>query len=113
MGDNKTMLVHTAHLNARLAGANARVAQFAENLIEQTDRLVNASIDENWTEVSRLTEYIARGSEIYGYPQVADRAWRVYHELQRPDNAQGVKRSIVRLLGTCGRAPHADCAETA
>ena len=108
MGDNKTMLVHTAHQNARLAGSNARVAQFAENLIEQTDRLVSASIDENWSEVSRLTEYIARGSEIYGYRQVADRAWRVYHELQRPDNSHGVKRSIVRLLGACGHTERAD-----
>lgn len=113
MGDNKTLLVHTAHLNARLANSNGRVAQFAENLIEQTDRLVNASIDENWSEVSRLTEYIARGSEIYGYPQVADRAWRVYHELQRPDNGQGVKRSIVRLLGSCGRTQHCDASEPA
>ena len=98
----------TAELNNRLAGSAARVRQFADNLLEQTDRLVEASIQEDWSEVARLSEFIARGGEIYGYPEVAERAWQIFHDLQEPDNAAGIKRGIVRLLGACGRPTFQD-----
>jgi hypothetical protein len=96
-------LPSVSQLNARLAQNASRVRQFADNLIEQTDQLVEASIQEDWTEVGRLSEYIARGSEMFGNPDVAKQAWNVIHQLQQPENVTGVRRGIVRLLGACGR----------
>ena len=89
--------------SSALAASNVRVGRHIDDLAQQTEGLIEAALHEDWCEVRRLTEGIARASDLDGNRLLADRAWQVCEELDLPENQSGVRRSIERLLGGCGR----------
>ena len=99
---------HLAELNAQLAANAARVSQYVETLTARVDRLVEATMTEDWREVRRLSDHLAQSSNNYGYEAISERARRVCDEMDKPGdpeaNVQEIKRSVLRLIGACGRA---------
>lgn len=97
-----------AGLNSQLAANTARVSQYVETLSTRVDRLVDATMAEDWQEVRRLSDHLARNSNNYGYEAIGERARRVCDEMDNPGDAEAnvleIKRSVLRLIGACGRA---------
>ena len=95
-------------LNSQLAANTARVSQYVETLTARVDRLVEATMTEDWQEVRRLSDHLAQSSNSYGYEAIGERARRVCDEMDKPDkpetNVLEIKRSVLRLIGACGRA---------
>ena len=95
-------------LNSQLAANTARVSQYVETLTTRVDKLVEATMAEDWQEVRRLSDHLAQNSINYGYPAIGARARRVCDETDKPgqaeENVLEIKRSVLRLIGACGRA---------
>ncbi len=92
-----------AHAASEMAANHIKVVQYVETLPSRIDELVAATAREDWNEVRRASRHLARGSRACGYRAVSALAERVHHEVNRPHNLLGVKRSLIRLIGTCGR----------
>ncbi len=88
---------------ARMAANQAKVADIVAALDVFVDQLVAATAKEDWDSVRRISEKIATGARADGYHAVSAMATRVFDEAHRPDNAAGVKKSLIRLIGSCGR----------
>ena len=89
----------------RLADHTKRVARFIEGLPRRVDKLVDATRARDWSEVRRLSEFLACSSDIFGCTEVAQAAQRVCQEVDTADNDVAVKRSVIRLVGSCGALP--------
>lgn len=92
-------------ISRRLADHNGRVARFVEALPRRVDKLVEATQTRDWSEVRRLSEFLACSSDIFGCTEVAQAAHAVCKEVDEPDNEVAVKRSVIRLIGSCGVLP--------
>ncbi len=101
MQDQK--LPDLAGMAATMAADQAKVTQHAEKVASDVDALVSAASREDWNEVQQLSQQLADGSRASGYRAVSALAQRVCEEAIRVDNAEGIKRSLIRLIGTCGR----------
>jgi len=95
---------------AQMAGNQARVSQLIEQLNDSLDRLVAATVRKDWSEVRQLSSDLADGGRKNGYRSISALAQRVCEESDRPNNEVGVKRSLIRLIGTCGRAKRSQLA---
>ena len=93
-----------AQMAAQMATNQAKVAWYIETLNASIDQLVTAAVREDWSEVQRVSGQMADGGRESGHRAISALAQRVCDEAHRPDNAVGVKRSLIRLIGTCGRA---------
>ncbi len=93
-----------AHLSSALAANNARVARFADGLTRRIDQLVEAALQEDWEEVRRVSDFLARSGDAHGYSELAQLAETVRDETQKPENQLAIKRSILRLIGTSSKA---------
>jgi tRNA A58 N-methylase Trm61 len=97
-----------ARLNLQLAANAARVSQYVETLTSRVDRLVEATMTEDWQEVRRLSDHLSQSSNSYGYEAIGERARRVCDAMDQPGDAEAnvleIKRSVLRLIGACGRA---------
>ena len=93
-----------SQMAAQMAANQARVADYVETLTARVDELVAAAGRGDWDEVRRVSGRLAQRSRAQGYRAVSALAQRVHDEAARPHNALGVKRSLIRLIGTCGRA---------
>ena len=97
-----------AELNSQLAANASRVSQYVDTLTARVDRLVEATMSEDWPEVRRLSDHLALSSNSYGYEAIGERARRVCDEMDKPGNPETnvleIKRSVLRLIGVCGRA---------
>ncbi|MEE8452827.1 MAG: hypothetical protein V3R99_12960 [Thermoguttaceae bacterium] len=94
----------------QMAGNQAKVSQLIEQLNDSLDRLVAATVREDWSEVRQLSSDLADGGRENGYRSISALAQRVCDESERPDNTLEVKRSLIRLIGTCGRAKSSQAA---
>ena len=92
-------------ISRRLADHNGRVARFVEALPRRVDKLVEATQARDWSEVRRLSEFLACSSDIFGCTEVAQAAHSVCKEVDEPDNEVAVKRSVIRLISSCGVLP--------
>lgn len=90
-------------LAARMSANHCRVVQSIDKMIMPIDEMVQASADANWSRVAELGHQLAQDSREAGYRGVSVMAQVVANEAGRPDNAHGVKRSLIRLIGTYGR----------
>ncbi|MBN2474077.1 MAG: hypothetical protein JXB62_05695 [Pirellulales bacterium] len=97
-----------SQLSAKMAANQARVAQFVEHLDGSVDELVAAAGRQDWGDVQRLSGQIAEQGRASGFRAVSAMAQRVFDEAHRPNNALGIKQSLIRLIGTCGQTstPH-------
>ena len=91
-------------LTDQLALDNARVSKFVDSLFGQVDDLIDATMQSDWSEVTQLCKTMARTSAEHGYPIVSERAEQVCEAARKPQNELAIKRSIVKLIGSCGRA---------
>ena len=96
-----TQLPNLKSLSRKLADANLRIDRVLENLPGALDHLIQAADRKEWTEVSRLSEILARSCQEQGVPldanaqELASSA----HEQSEPQ----IKRSLLRLIGAGGR----------
>lgn len=90
-------------LAARMSANHARVVRSIDQMIAPIDEMVQASSDADWQRVAELGRQLAEDSRDAGYRGVSVMAQVVANEAGRPDNAHGVKRSLIRLIGTYGR----------
>ncbi len=88
---------------AVMAANHARVQHSATALSDQIDGLVAATVRRDWGEVGRLGAHLATASRVGGYRAVSALAQKVCDEAGTPQNEVGVKRSLIRLIGTYGR----------
>ena len=93
-----------ATMSETMAANHARVAESIENLAARIDGLVEAAAAEDWHAVGQLSRELAENSRSLGFRAVAALAQRVDAEAHKPNNDVAVKRSLVRLIGTYGRA---------
>ena len=99
-------------MSRRLADHNNRVARYVEALPRRVDKLVQATLARDWIEVRRLSEFLACSSDIFGCMEVAQAAQCVCKQVDEPDNEVAVKRSVIRLIGSCGALPQQVAAES-
>ena len=87
---------------AKLAADNARVGRFVDSLTERISELADAATRSDWTEIQRLSEYIARCSEIFSLPLVSQAAMNAAEAVNQGDELE-IRRATIRLIGACGR----------
>jgi hypothetical protein len=88
---------------AKAAADNARVSRYMDSLVGRMDRLVEATTASDWSEVRRVSENLQRTGRNYGCPSIAQRAEKVCDEMDEPNNTLEINRSVLRLIGACGR----------
>ncbi len=93
-----------AELSMKLAADNQRVSQYIDTLTARIDDLVAATLKKDWDEVRRLGEHIAQTSATYGCQPITESAERLCTSLDQPDNELEVRRNILKLVGSYGRA---------
>lgn len=110
----ETLIPNLADLTAKLTADNERVARFADTLPPRIESIVEAAMDEDWTEVSRLTDYLSRTCNVYGFANIAEAASQVAESIRADAGATSAatqiasketRRRVVRLVGLAGRAP--------
>ena len=94
---------NTGAISDQLAADNARVANYVDGILGRVDQLVEAVSEGRWHDVRRISDYIARSSATYQCPAIAVDARDVCIATIETDNAEEIKRRIVKLIGTCGR----------
>ena len=94
-----------AEISGKLAADNARVNNFVDELMQHIDSLVAATTKSDWEEVRRLSDNIARDSAMNGFPIVSESAKKVNQAMEDPQgNEIDKRRSVIKLIGACGRA---------
>ena len=107
----ESLIPNLSELTARLTADNDRVARFAETLPPRIESIVEAAMDDDWTEVSRLTDYLSRTCGIYGFANIAKAASEVTDAIRADQGvskqtpSKETRRRVVRLVGLAGRAP--------
>lgn len=104
-------LPNIGQLAAQMSANHSRVVRSIDHLMAPIDEMVQASTDGNWSRVAELGRQLSQDSRQAGYRGVSVMAQVVANEAARPDNAHGVRRSLIRLIGTYGRTTrsHATC----
>lgn len=100
---DKTQLPDLGAISADLANNLVRVESFADRMSARIDQLVIATNREDWANVGELARDVADHSRQQGYRSISALATRVREEAERPNNALGIRRSLIRLIGTSGR----------
>lgn len=88
---------------AQMSANLARVTEAISVLDGRIDELVEAATRKDWAEVERVSRELAASSRSQGYRVLSGMAERVSEEAQRPDNEVGIKRTLIRLIGTHSR----------
>jgi hypothetical protein len=91
-----------AELTARLASDNLRVIAFIDSLIVRVENLVDAAAADDWQEVQRVSDYVARSSATYGYPLISESAQMLSAAVSANDELL-MKQRLLKLIGACGR----------
>jgi hypothetical protein len=91
-------------ITSTLAAQHVKACAYIDSLAERIDRLVSAAARREWGQIGHESRELADGSRAAGVPEINGVAQKVCEEAAKPDNEEGVKRSLIRLIGTCGRA---------
>lgn len=100
----KQALPDMSRYNAQLAGDAARVSRFMDGMTARVDNLLHAARHDDWSEVRRVSDYIARSSKTYGYLAITESARQLCQAIDNAENDQEIRRGLVRLIGVYGRA---------
>ena len=92
-----------ANVSAQLAANHAKVVGCIDAITVRVDELATAVAGEDWPKVQQLSGQLVEQGRGMGYRAVSAMAHRVCEEASRPNNAIGIKRSMVRLIGVCGQ----------
>lgn len=101
----ENLIPNLADLTARLTADNERVARFADTLPPRIESIVEAAMNDDWAEVSRLTDYLSRTCGVYGFKNIAQAAFQVTESIRTEQGGKETRRRVVRLVGLAGRAP--------
>lgn len=107
------MMPNLSELTARLTADNERVSRFADTLPPRIESIVEAAMNEDWNEVSRLTDYLSRTCGIYGFANIAQAAGQVTESIRADQGGKETRRKVVRLVGLAGRTPSTPIQECA
>ena len=91
-------------LSRALTANNLRVMNFLDGLISRVDDVVEASFEHDWEQVGRVSQMIARYSELRGFPGIAESAAAVCEEAGNGCDEAEMRRRLLRLIGACGKA---------
>src|SRR5436190_5013757 len=108
----ESLIPNLADLTARLTADNERVTRFADTLPPRIESIVEAAMNDDWDEVSRLSDYLSRTCGVYGFKNIAIAASQVTESIRTDQGNKETRRRVVRLVGLAGRAPAiptADC----
>jgi hypothetical protein len=94
-------LPNLSSLSRKLADANLRIDRVIENLPGALDHLIQAADRKEWSEVSRLSQVLAKSCQEQGVPLDAS-ALEVASSAAEQSEPQ-IKRSLLRLIGESGR----------
>ncbi len=94
-------LPNLGSLSRKLADANLRIDRVVENLPGALDHLIQAADRKEWSEVSRLSQVLAKSCQEQGVPLDAS-AQDVANSAVEQSETQ-IKRSLLRLIGDSGR----------
>ena len=75
---------------------------FIDSLVGRVDNLVDAAKADDWQEVQRVSDYVARSSATYGYPLISESAKKLSEAVSANDELL-MKRRLLKLIGACGR----------
>ena len=64
--------------------------------------LVAKAVAGDWSEVQRLSGALKDDCQRHELPNLTDCVERVWDEAQKPDNAAGIKKSLIRLVSFYG-----------
>ena len=96
-----------AHSAADMAANQAKISQYIETLAGQVDELVAAAAREDWNEVRRVSQLVARSGRACGQEEISAMAEQLGDEAGCQDDVLGMKRRMIRLIGTYGRTGRA------
>ncbi len=96
-------LPNIAQMTTRLAANQARVTNYVDTLATRIDELVAATGREDWDEVGQLSGRLAQQSRDQGHRSISALAQQVHEKAEQPHQPLGLKRSLLRLIGQCGR----------
>lgn len=88
-------------LSRKLADANLRIDRVLENLPGALDHLIQAADRREWSEVSRLSQVLAKSCDEQGVP-LEGPALEVANSAAQQNEPQ-IKRALLRLIGESGR----------
>ncbi len=108
---NASSLPDTARMASTMAANLARTMTAIDQISLEIDRLVLAAADGDWEKVALLSESLARDSREARYRGISTRAQAVCREARKPDNAHGIRRGLIRLIGIYGRTTKRQRAE--
>jgi len=94
-------LPNLSSLSRKLADANVRIDRVVENLPGALDHLIQAADRKQWSEVSRLSQVLARSCQEQGVP--LDTSAREVANSAAEQSEPEIKRSLLRLIGESGR----------
>ena len=94
-------LPNLSSMSRKVADANLRIDRVIENLPGALDHLIQAADRKEWSEVSRLSQVLAKSCHEQGVPLDAP-AQEVASSAAEQNEPQ-IKRSLLRLIGESGR----------
>ncbi|MCA9247630.1 MAG: hypothetical protein KDA42_10955 [Planctomycetales bacterium] len=97
-------LEHLRAINDQLARSNGRVMNFIARLTDRVDELVSASLEHDWSEVRRQSEFLANSGEVYGFAEMSAAARAVCQRIDEQAEPVEIKRQLMKLVGRCGTA---------
>jgi len=103
MNESTSKLPNLNEINQRMAFNVVRVQAFVEGLSPRMDALMEATQDENWTEVGRISYLIHRCCDVYGYAELAVAAGEICEATAAREQKSSVSSKVVRLVGQFAR----------
>ncbi|RCS56012.1 hypothetical protein DTL42_01085 [Bremerella cremea] len=103
MNATENKLPDLRKLNQRLAFNSVRVQAFLEGLSPRIDSLVEAVSAGNMSEVGRLSHFIYRCCDVYGYEDLAAIAADVCEAAAGCESHGVVGSKVIRLVGAFAR----------
>jgi len=91
-------------LSRGLAANNLRVINFLDSLVGRIDDVVEATFAGDWEQVSRISQLIARYSELRGFAAISQSAAAVGNEAEGNCNEAELRRRVLSLVNACGQA---------
>jgi len=90
-------------MTSTMAANQAKVLGYADVLAVRVDNVVAAACRHDWAQVRQLSGHLATVSRLAGYRAVSAIAQTVCNEASKPENGSGIRRGLIRLIGTCAR----------
>ncbi len=90
-------------MSAEMAKNVSLATVYADTMAAAVDQLVMAANRDDWDELGAISQQLAHNGRQSGQRAVSAMAQIVCDESKKPGNALGTRRSLVRLIGACGR----------